>query len=166
MIGFPGRDFTIFTPEMREMLTKISTTDGSKIWLSGAYIGTDLNLCGDTLARKFASDILHFFPRTNHASKSGMIYTVNSLKKSLNEQYHYTGNWHPTIYKVESPDAIEPSGKGSSVLFRYFGDNKSAGTWYKGSYQTVIMGVPIETIATDNERDNLVKQLLQLMDSQ
>lgn len=166
IIGFPGRDFTIFTPKMRETLSRIAGTEGTKIWVSGAHIGTDLNLCGDTLARKFASEILHFSPRTNHASKSGLIYTVNSLKKNIKEQYHYINNWHPSIYKVESPDAIEPAGKGSSVLFRYFGDNKSAGVWYKGKYQTFIMGVPIETIATDEERDAFVKQLLQLMDLQ
>ena len=166
MIGFPGKDYTIYTPKSREVLSKITGTPGAKIWLSGAYIGTDLNLCGDTLARKFASDILHFSLRTNHASKSGLIYTVNSLKKNIEEQYHYINNWHPSIYKVESPDAIEPAGTGSSVLFRYFGDNKSAGIWYKGKYQTAIMGIPIETIATDKERDALVKQLLHLMDSQ
>ena len=163
LIGFPGRDFTLFTPEMRGVLTKISQTEGAKILLSGAYIGTDLNLCGDTLARNFAAEVLHYSPRTNHASKSGLIYTVNSLKKNNFEQYPYVSKWHPSICKVESPDAIEPAGKESSVLFRYFGDNKSAGIWYNGKYQTIVLGVPIETIATDSARDALMRQLLQLL---
>ena len=164
MIGLPGRDFTVFTPEMREVLTKISQTAGSKILVSGAYIGSDLKLCGDTLARKFATDILHYSLRTNHASKSGLIYTVNSLKKDASERYHYVNDWHPSIYKVESPDAIEPAGKEASVLYRYFGDNKSAGVWYKGKYQTISMCIPIETIASDIERDAIMKQLLQLFE--
>jgi hypothetical protein len=164
MIGFPGRDFTIYTPPMRETITKIAETDGARLIVSGAYVGTDLKLCGDSLAKKFAANVLHFSPRTDHASKSGLIYTVNSLKDNNSEQYHYVNGWHPTIYKVESPDAIEPAGKESSVLFRYFGDNKSAGIWYKGKYQTIVMGIPIETIATDGARDALFSQLLHLMD--
>ncbi len=164
LIGFPGRDFTVFTPKMREAITKLVMTEGAKIVVSGAYIGTDLALCGDTLAKKFAANVLHFSPRTNHASKSGLIYTVNSLRTINSEQYPYINGWNPSIYKVESPDAIEPAGKGAAVLFRYFGDNKSAGIWYKGNYQTVVMGIPIETIATDSARNDLFHQLLRMMD--
>ncbi len=164
LIGFPGRDFTVFTPEMRAAITKISQTEGAKILVSGAFIGTDLQLCGDTLAKKFATGVLHYSPRTDHASKSGLIYTVNSLKKDNSQTYHYVNEWHPSIYKVESPDAIEPAGKDASVLFRYFGDNKSAGIWYNGKYQTVVLGIPIETIASDDARDALMRQLLNLMD--
>jgi len=164
IMGFPGRNFTVFTPRMQETLTKITQKEGAKILVSGAYIGTDLALCGDTLAKKFAANVLHYSPRTSHASKSGLIYTVNSLKHNPTEQYHYVNNWHPSIYKVESPDAIEPAGKGAAVLFRYFGDNKSAGIWYNGNYQTIVVGVPIETITTDGARDAFMKQLLHLYD--
>ncbi|MEI7830583.1 MAG: fibronectin type III domain-containing protein [Prolixibacteraceae bacterium] len=164
MMGFPGRDFTLFTPAMRQVLTKIAGTAGAKILVSGAYVGSDLTLCGDSLAKKFAAEVLHYSHRTAHGSKSGLIYTVNSLKTNLTEQYHYVNNWNPSIYKVESPDAIEPEGKGASVLYRYFGDNKSAGVWYKGLYQTAVLSVPLETISTDSERDALMKQLLRILD--
>jgi len=163
IIGFPGKDFTVFTPAMRNAITRISQAEGSKILISGAYIGTDLALCGDTLAKKFASRVLHYTHRTSHASKSGLIYTVNSLKDNNSEQYHYTNSWNPTIYKVESPDAIEPAGKEASVLFRYFGDNKCAGIFYKGKYQTVVLGVPFETIPTDKERNDMMGQLLRII---
>lgn len=163
LMGFPGRNFSVFTAGLRDAITKITQQDGAKVLVSGAYIGTDLALCGDTLARKFASEVLHFAPRTNHASKSGLIYTVNTIKKDNTSQYHYVNNYHPSIYKVESPDAIEPAGKGANVLFRYAGDNKSAGTWYKGNYQAIVLGLPIETIKTDMERTALIGQLLQLM---
>ncbi len=162
-IGFPGKDFTIFTPEMRAAITKIAQTDGTKIVVSGAYLGSDLKLCGDTLAKRFAADVLHFSLRTNHGSKSGMICTVNGLKTSNFEQYPYVNTWNPKIYKLASPDAIEPHGKGASVLFRYFGDNKSAGVWYKGKYQSIVLSVPLETIATDQARDALMGQLLKIL---
>jgi hypothetical protein len=163
LFGIPGRNFSLFTAGMREAMAGITRREGTKILVSGAYVGTDLALCGDTLARKFAAEVLHFIPRTNHASKSGLIYTVNSVKKDNTTRFNYINNWHPSIYKVESPDAIEPAGKGATVLYRYWGDNKSAGTWYKGSYQAVVLGVPVEAIATDQERTALFKQLFQLM---
>lgn len=162
IIGLPGRNFTIFTKGMQEALTKVAQSEGSRVIISGAYVGTDLALCGDTLAKKFASGILHYKPRTNHASKSGLIYTVNSLKQDNLSNYHYTNSWNPAIYKVESPDAIEPAGKDASVLFRYFGDNKSAGVWYNGNYKCFVLGVPIETITSDAEREDLMGQLLKL----
>jgi len=163
LIGFPGKDFTLFTPGMKEAISKITATAGAKLLISGAYVGSDLDLCGDTLTKKFAAEVLHYTHRTNHASKSGQIYTVNSLRNDPSEQYKYVNEWHPSIYKVESPDAIEPAGKDASVLFRYYGDNKSAGVWYNGNYQSVVLCIPLETIATDWERDAMMKQLLQLM---
>ncbi len=164
LIGFPGRDFTIFTPKMRTAIGNIAQSEGAKILVSGAYVGSDLRLCDDSLAKKFAAQVLHYSLRTDHGSKSGQIYTVNSLKDNNSEQYHYINSWHPSIYKVEAPDAIEPAGKEASTLFRYFGDNKSAGVWYKGKYQSVVLSVPIEAIATDRERDALMSQLLELME--
>lgn len=164
LIGFPGKDFTIFTPGMKDAISKIAATEGAKILMSGAYVGSDLGLCGDTLTKKFAAEVLHYAHRTNHASKSGLIYTVNSLRTAPSEQYHYVNDWNPSIYKVESPDAIEPVGKEALVLFRYFGDNKSAGVWYHGKYQSVVLSIPLEAIATDGERDTMIEKILQLFD--
>lgn len=164
LIGYPGKDFTIFTPKMRVAVANLTHSEGTKIVVSGAYVGSDLRLCGDTMAKKFAAEVLHYALRTDHGSKSGLIYTTNSLKTNNSGQYPYINSWHPTMYKVASPDAIEPAGKGATTLFRYFGDNKSAGIWYKGSYQTVILGVPIESIATDSARDALMHQLLDLFE--
>lgn len=162
MIGIPGRNFSIFTKGMREALSKITSSEGTKVLISGAYIGTDLAICGDTLAKKFAAEVLHYKPRTGHASRSGMIYTVNTIRQDNSSRYHYTNNWNSSIYKVESPDAIEPSGKDALVLYRYFGDNKSAGVWYKGRYQSFVLGVPFETISSESEREALMGQVLKL----
>lgn len=164
LIGIPGRDFTLFTPAMREAIRSFSLAEGAKIVVSGAYVGTDLALCGDSLARKFAAEVLHYTHRTGHASKSGQIYTVNRLNERYPGSYPYVKDWHPSIYKVESPDAIEPAGNDAVVLYRYFGDNKSAGVWYNGNYKTVVLGIPIETISDDGARDRFIGQIKQLMD--
>jgi hypothetical protein len=160
LFGFKKRDFILFTPEMRKAITEYTSVDNSKLILTGAHIGSDLALCGDTLARKFAADVLHFRPMTNHASKSGCIYPVNAVKADFTGEIKFVQDYNPAIYKVESPDAIEPKGDNTKVLFRYKGDNKTAGVCFDGNYHIVIMGFPFETITTDKQRDELMGQIL------
>ncbi len=160
LYGLAKKDFTLFTPEMREAITEYSSAENARIFLSGAYIGTDLELCKDTLARKFAAEVLHFRFMTNHASKSGCIYPVNAVKADFNTEVRFVQEYNPAIYKVESPDAIEPKGEQTKVLFRYKGDNKTAGVCYDGNYRSVVLGFPFETIPTDNERDKLMGEIL------
>ena len=160
LYGFRRKDFTLFTPEMREAIASYVSAKEAKLFISGAYIGTDLELCGDTIAPKFAADVLHYRSMTNHASKSGCIVPVNSLRSTFPSQVHFVQDYHPLIYKVESPDAIEPKGENSIVLFRYSGDNKSAAVGYHGNYRSIVMGFPFETIRTEKERDDLIGNIL------
>lgn len=152
--------FTLFTPAMRNAIEKYATSENAKILVSGAYIGTDLELCGDTLAGKFAASVLHYRHMTNHASKSGEIFPVNSMKTDFPSGFHFVQNCNPAIYKVESPDAIEPVGNEASVLFRYQGDQKSAVVANNEKTQTMVFGFPFETITTDAERNKLMNQIL------
>ena len=158
--GIQKKDFTLFTPEMRQAISEYASGDKAKLFLSGAYIGTDLDLCGDTLARHFASEVLHYSFMTNHASKSGCVYPVNAVADQFEGNYLFVQEYNPTIYKVESPDAIEPKGKDAKVLFRYKGDNKTAGVCFDGNYHSVILGFPFETITSDQQRNELMGQIL------
>lgn len=152
--------FTLFTPAMRSAIGKYASVENAKILVSGAYVGIDLELCGDTLAKKFAALVLHYRHMTNHASKSGEIFPVNSMKSDFPSGVSFVQNYNPAIYKVESPDAIEPADKESGVLFRYCGDQKSAAVVHNGKIKTMVFGFPFETITTDAERDELMKQIL------
>jgi hypothetical protein len=158
--GIQKKDFTLFTPEMRQAISGFTSGVNAKLFLSGAYIGTDLDLCGDTLARHFASEVLHYRQMTNHASKSGCVYPVNAVKSDFSKEFRFVQEYNPAIYKVESPDAIEPKGENAKVLFRYKSDNKTAGVCYDGNYHSVILGFPFETITTDQQRDELLGQIL------
>lgn len=158
--GFKKRDFTIFTPKMRNAIAEFVKGEQAKLFISGAYVGTDLELCNDSLAAKFAADVLHFKPMTNHASKSGGIYPVNDARKDFPSEISFVQQYHPEIYKVESPDAIEPKGQDAKVLFRYQVDNKTAGVCYDGNYRTIVLGFPFESITTEKERNELMGQIL------
>jgi len=160
LYGLQKKDFTLFTPEMRQAISGYTSGDKVKLFLSGAYMGSDLDLCGDTLARHFASDVLHYTFMTNHASKSGCVYPVNAMTDHFSGEYRFVQEYNQAIYTVESPDAIEPKGKDAKVLFRYNGDNKTAGVCFDGKYHSIILGFPFETISTDQQRDELMGQVL------
>jgi hypothetical protein len=97
---------------------------------------------------------------TSHASKSGCVYPVNAVKSDFSKGFSFVQDYNPSIYKVESPDAIEPVGEGAKVLFRYKSDNKTAGVCFDGSSHTVILGFPFETITTGEQRDELMGDIL------
>jgi N-acetylmuramoyl-L-alanine amidase len=160
LYGLQKKDFTLFTPKMRQAISEYTSGEKAKLFLSGAYIGTDLDLCGDTLARRFAAEVLHYSFMTSKASKSGSIYPVNAVADLFSGEYRFVQDYNPAIYKVESPDAIEPKGKDAKVLFRYKGDNKTAGVCFDGKYHSVSLGFPFETITTDQQRDTLMGQIL------
>ena len=160
LYGFVRKDFTLFTSEMRAAILEYTTGERAKLFLSGAYIGSDLELCGDSLASKFAVNVLHYKFMTNLASKSGQIYPVNSMRNQFPGELNFVQDYNPTIYKVESPDAIEPIGKDAQVLFRYKENNKTAGVCFDGNYHTLVLGFPFETISKDKQRDELIGQLL------
>jgi hypothetical protein len=160
LYGFKKKEFTLFTPAMREAILEYTSLEGAKLFLSGAYIGSDLELCGDTLARQFAADVLHYRLMTNHASKSGQVVPVNAMRDQFPGEWNFMQDYHKAIYKVESPDAIEPQGNGAQALFRYADNNKTAGISYDGHYHTIVLGFPFESISSDQQRDELMGQLL------
>ena len=159
--GKENKDFTIFTPEMREAIRKYISSENANLILTGAYVGTDLELCGDSLAKSFAEDELHYQFRTNHASKLGRVSHTNEVRNNFTGEYQFVTGYSPEIYKVEAPDAIEPKGEDAKILLRYSGNNKSAGVLYNGNYQSVILGFPFETLETKEYRNELMKQILQ-----
>lgn len=155
-------DYSIYTPAFRDKLKEITQIGGS-IFLSGAYIGTDLANDGDTLAPKFAKDVLHFIWRTDHASNTGKTYVTDYARKWFSGSFEYNATYNPSIYTVEAPDAIEPFGAGAVSAFRYGDTRCSAGVAYQGKYTTLVLGFPFETIANAGQRKELMHQVLQFM---
>ena len=160
LYGIQKKDFTLFTPQMREAIWEYISGEDAKLFISGAYIGSDLALCGDTLALQFANEVLHYRPMTNHASKSGMVVPVNAMSGQFEGELNFMQAYDKAIYKVEFPDAIEPQGKEARVLLRYKDNNKTAGICFDGNYHILVLGFPFETISTNQQRDELMGQVL------
>jgi len=152
-------DFKIYSAEFMNKI-KVMTQAGTNIFMSGAYVGSDLILPGDSTAIKFAGEYLHFLPRTGHAVNKGGIYSTDYAKPVFTGRFSFNSGYSEKIYQVEAPDAIEASGKGAICAFRYSQNNTSAGVIFNGTYKTVILGFPFETIMSEEERDSLMKQLM------
>jgi hypothetical protein len=65
-------DFRIYTPEFMNIITEL-TEKGTRIFMSGSYVGSDQIIPGDSAAIKFAAKVLHFLPRTSHSVKTGKV---------------------------------------------------------------------------------------------
>ncbi len=161
--GKSSPEFSIFSPALRQALTDYCRRHRG-LFISGSYIGSDLwdNLTPDTLEQRFAQDILHYTWRTGQASTEGKVapeITPLTRFNHLHISYHHQLN--PICYAVESPDGIEPFGKGSYTLQRYSDTRVSAGVFYSGEqYCTCVLGYPFESIQTQAERDALMKAIL------
>ena len=153
------KDFSIYTPEFMSRIAAM-TAAGTGIFMSGSYVGSDQLTRSDSTLIKFAARTLHFLPRTGHAVKTGNVYATDYAKPAFSGKISFNTGMSDKIYAAEAPDAIEPSGKGAVTAFRYSESNASAGIIYKGSYSTVVLGFPFETITDENERNGLMKQIL------
>lgn len=152
-------NFTIYTPDFQNKIKEIANHGGS-IFMSGAYVGADLILTRDSLAIKFAEDVFHFSWRTAHAVKEGKVQSTDYANEWFHGNWNFNTGYHPGIYTVESPDAIEPYGKKAISAFRYTENNTSAGVVFQGDFKTVVLGFPFETIVDKQQRENLMKQVL------
>jgi hypothetical protein len=156
-------DFRIYTPELMKKIEEV-TQGGSGIFMSGAYVGSDLLIPDDSTAIKFAEKTLHFLPRTGHAVRAGKIYSTDYAKPAFTGTFNFNTGYSPSIYSVEAPDAIEPAGKGAVCSFRYSENNTSAGVAFNGVYNTVILGFPFETILSEKQRELLMSQIIKFLE--
>ena len=162
--GFPDRSskvYSIYTPRFIDKIREV-TGSGINIFMSGAYIGSDIGLSySDSTAIKFAAGVLGFKHRTSHAVNNGEVYSTDAVSRDFNWRYGFNTSFAREIYQVEAPDAIEPAGRGAATAFRYLQNHTSAGVIFSaGDYRVVTLGFPFETILSDEKRDDLMKQVL------
>jgi hypothetical protein len=156
-------DFTVYSAPFMDKLRKISQ-DGTNLLLSGAYTGSDFALRKDTVAARFAREVLHFNHRTSHASKGGSFYSTDYVKKWFHLKGDFNTCYHPDIYTVEAPDGIEPAGNGAVTAFRYGENNVSAGIAFRAKNKGVVLGFPIETIIDHGIRLEMMRQVFRFFE--
>jgi len=156
------KEFRLFTPGMIKAITNFTVT-GGPVFLSGAYIGTDMMENHDSSAIRFASEVLHYVWRTHHATTKGQVYATDKGTGIFPEFVQFNTEFNNDMYRVESPDAIEPVGTGSFRICRYVSGNTSAGIAFKGAYNTVILGFPFETITDESAREDVMEKIMKFL---
>lgn len=154
--------FKTFSQSTQEAITDYCN-HGGNIIVSGAFVGTDLwdNPHASARDREWAQNTLRYKWRNNHGAVTGEVKAVASPFPSLHGNWSYYNTLNSESYVVEYPDAVEPADQNAFTVFRYSENNLSAGVIYKGEqYGTAILGFPIEAIKGAENRNKLVKGLV------
>ncbi|MCH8121709.1 MAG: fibronectin type III domain-containing protein [Bacteroidetes bacterium] len=160
-----GAAFRTFTLRLQAVLETYSA-GGGNLFVSGAYVGTDLNgPLSREEDRRFSEDVLRFKWRTDHASQSGLVSAPDDSFLEYGASMSYNTDASGPIYRVESPDAVEPLDESAETLLRYGDNNTSAAVGSRGNSNVVIFGFPFETILTETGRNQLMKSVLSYLEN-
>lgn len=155
-------DFSIYTPEFLETLTRLKDAS-MPVFMSGSYPGTDLIMAADTALVSKVRRLLHFTPRTGHAVITGGVSSTDNAAPAIRGSFEFNTGVTDRIYAAEAPDAIEPADRQSVTALRYRENNTSAAVMHGGDQRCFIMGFPFETIILQEERDELMNQILDFL---
>ncbi len=155
-------DYAIYTPEFIRTLGRVEKAS-LPLFMSGAYIGTDLAMASDSYADSLVQRVLHFTHRTGHAVRTGRLGATDQAAPHFAGEITFNSGTTDELYAAEAPDALEPADRESFTAFRYLENNTSAAVMHTGRVRTFVMGFPFETIISQQERDSLMKQILDFL---
>jgi len=159
--GVHAAEFKTFPQKLQKAISNYCL-QGGNIFVSGAYVATDLWDNGDVKQedKDFAKKILKYQWRVGQAATEGNVKTVASPFNMFLGKYDYFNTLNAESYVVESPDGIEPAETNAYTVFRYSENNLSAGVVYQGTYKTCVLGFPFESVKSSAERNQLMKSVL------
>lgn len=150
--------FETFTPKLREQLSDF-LVKGKSIFISGAYVASDLFANGDEQSIGFAKNTLHISLASPNAAKSGNVFPTRSSFLKNMFGFQFSNQLNDSIYAAEFPDAIAPT-NGAEVVLRYKENQFSAAVAYKGNYGVVVFGFPFETILKSEVRNEIMRSVI------
>ncbi len=169
--GVYGTAYKAFTAPLQAKIRALTAAGGS-IFVSGAYVATDLwdnPFSSEEVAKAdkaFAADILGYKWRVGQASVTGEAYEVQTrFKQFTGGDYMFSNEPNADCYAVESPDSFYPSDDTKGATFmRYTENNLIAGTALNNdNYRAVVLGFPFETIKDSDARTSLMNQVLNFL---
>ncbi|MHB2152825.1 golvesin C-terminal-like domain-containing protein [Calditrichota bacterium GD2] len=160
---FNDSTFAAF-PERLQRVIKKYLVKGNGLFVSGAYVASDLFAPKEQKYKDiiFAKKWLRFVLATDHAARTGKVKTA--LRDAVFDlpEFRFNTGYHPQIYAVESPDALNPMSDSWTCL-RYAENDFSAGVAFKGYFRTITLGFPFETILDKRVRNMLMEQALRFL---
>jgi len=169
--GVYGTDCKTFPAPLQAKIRTLTAAGGS-IFVSGAYVATDLwdnPFSSEDVAKAdqtFATDVLGYHWRVGQASVTGEAYEVATrYPQFTGGEYQFSNRPNAACYAVESPDSFYPANdKKGATFMRYTENNLIAGTVFDNdTYRTVVIGFPFETIKDGRARASLMAQVLDFL---
>lgn len=115
----------------------------------------------------FVKDILGYLWSNGHASSTGNVLSVcnpSGIYRDTTAALGFQTEPSPDIYCVESPDAIVPAREGAHTFLRYRTVNTSAAVAYDGGrHRCVSIGFPIETLTSQQQVDDLMREVIRFI---
>ncbi|MDR1544863.1 MAG: N-acetylmuramoyl-L-alanine amidase [Prevotellaceae bacterium] len=161
-LGNKKPDFQTFSDTLQKKLADY-LENGNSLFVSGAFVGTDLWNFGDESGQNFAKNYLKFFFRSNHCSRKGEAKTVFPFYFSNNKTIEFYTLPNEFSYCADSSDGIEPVDNKAFTALRYSENNISAAVASKDKYKTFVCGFPFETIKTKEQRDTFMTLILNFL---
>ena len=165
-VGYESR-YSIFPEELRKVLTHYLFRQNGNLYVSGAYLGSDLyerDSC-DEDAIRFAERVLRYQLAESVVKTRPILSNYFSpFKEFQHRYYHYCNTLNEHQYAVESPDAIDTS-NGSKIIFSFEGSNLPSAVGYKGRYKTVISSIPFESLDTEKEQKTLMQEIIHFFEN-
>lgn len=164
--GQSGWHYKTFTPEMQKLL-RAFVNKGGDLLVSGQYVASDLHSMRSTDADKdFAIQILGVQPGEKAKIRNPRISvtTDNDLNSGLKQRtYTYNNTLNDKTYIVDSPDMLEPMGEAETLM--EFSDNSGAAAVGRrsGKSNIVTMSIPFESIDGEENRSQLMKEILNFL---
>ncbi len=128
---------------------------GGRLLISGSEIAWDLGRAASPNADlSFFNDYL----KAVYVGDGAGTYDFTGTPSLFTGQHGTFSNGFDGYYNVDFPDRLSPSG-GSEIVLNYVGGTADgAGIGYKGNYNLLYFGFPIEAIIDDNVRNSLICQ--------
>ncbi|MBN1300912.1 MAG: fibronectin type III domain-containing protein [Melioribacteraceae bacterium] len=158
-----GKQFKTFNDSMKSRITDY-LSGGGNIFVSGSYIGTDMfyGRKKDDPDIEFVMNVLKYKLSSNHAVVEGNVESANSVFLPEGFSFKFNTELNDSIYAAEAPDAITNT-KDSEVLLRYSENLYGSAVGYKNEYGIVAFGFPFEIILGNNDRDLVMKSILEYL---
>ena len=151
-------NYQVFPPKMQQAIRSF-LEDKKGLMVSGAFIGSDLWKNNSPADIKFSKEVLKMEWITHHAAVCGEAVSVDSAFYPTRNPIRFNTTFCDSLYAVKSPDAIQPV-NGGKIILRYGENQFSAGIAYRGSYATVLLGFPFESILDAETRRRLMEAVI------
>ena len=119
-------------------------------------------------AYSFTRQTLRYRWSNADASSSGTVRIVSNpygvFKDFTSDRLTFNTDPDPRRYCVDSPDAIIPSDRNAHTVLRYKTVNTSAAVAYdSGDYRCISIGFPIEALTSQQQIDDLMREVIRFL---